>query len=99
MVSHSYFLERNLLLDQCSLVCLAVDERCDMELDETDPTIWLKLEDAIDEYIEKNRQSFEHVCERLLLPFQHEENLRAQLPKRNSSNEGIADDLLCCCYL
>ncbi|KOM33823.1 hypothetical protein LR48_Vigan01g337900 [Vigna angularis] len=69
-----------------------VDERCDMELDETDPTNWLKLESAIEEYIQKNHQAFENVCERLLLPFHHEEkwseNLRHKLPKTNEPLEG-----------
>ncbi|KAK8470847.1 hypothetical protein PHAVU_003G077100 [Phaseolus vulgaris] len=69
-----------------------VDERCDMELDETDPTNWLKLESAIEEYIQKNHQAFENVCERLLLPFHHEEkwseNLRHKLPKTKESLEG-----------
>ncbi|XP_044461898.1 phospholipase A I-like isoform X2 [Mangifera indica] len=59
-----------------------VDERCDMELDETDPAIWLKLETAIDDYVQNNSQSFKDVCERLLLPFQHDEkwsdNLKSQ---------------------
>ncbi|KAI3741056.1 hypothetical protein L1987_58723 [Smallanthus sonchifolius] len=44
-----------------------VDERCDMELDETDPTVWLKLEAATDEYIQSNSPAFKKVCERLLL--------------------------------
>ncbi|CAA3027259.1 phospholipase A I [Olea europaea subsp. europaea] len=43
-----------------------VDERCDMELDETDPAVWLKLEDAADEYIKNNSTSFKTLCERLL---------------------------------
>lgn len=77
---------------------LAVDERCDMELDETDPTNWLKLESAIEEYIQKNHQAFENVCERLLLPFHHEEkwseNLRHKLPKTKESLEGIVDYML-----
>lgn len=77
---------------------LAVDERCDMELDETDPTNWLKLESAIEEYIQKNHQAFENVCERLLLPFHHEEkwseNLRHKLPKTNEPLEGIVDYML-----
>ncbi|KAK7303283.1 hypothetical protein RJT34_14186 [Clitoria ternatea] len=68
-----------------------VDERCDMELDETDPTIWLKLEAAVDEYIQKSHKAFENVCERLLLPFQHEEkwseNLKPKAPKTEESNE------------
>ncbi|XP_022877963.1 phospholipase A I isoform X2 [Olea europaea var. sylvestris] len=43
-----------------------VDERCDMELDETDPAVWLKLEDAADEYIKNNTAAFKTVCGRLL---------------------------------
>ncbi|KAL7615494.1 hypothetical protein Lser_V15G04567 [Lactuca serriola] len=43
-----------------------VDERCDMELDETDPTIWLKLEAATNDYIENNSSAFKQVCEKLL---------------------------------
>lgn len=69
-----------------------VDERCDMELDETDPTNWLKLESAVEEYIQKNHHAFENVCERLLLPFQHEEkwseHLRCKLPKTKEPLEG-----------
>ncbi|XP_026422800.1 phospholipase A I-like isoform X3 [Papaver somniferum] len=44
-----------------------VDERCDMELDETDPAIWLKLEGATQEYMEENSEAFKNVCDRLLL--------------------------------
>ncbi|OMO76754.1 Armadillo [Corchorus capsularis] len=59
-----------------------VDERCDMELDETDPTNWLKLEAAVEEYIQSNSESFKNACERLLLPFAHDEkwteNLNSQ---------------------
>ncbi|XP_024984549.1 phospholipase A I-like isoform X2 [Cynara cardunculus var. scolymus] len=43
-----------------------VDERCDMELDETDPTIWLKLEAATNDYIQKNSMAFKNVSEKLL---------------------------------
>ncbi|KAI3682880.1 hypothetical protein L1987_83215 [Smallanthus sonchifolius] len=43
-----------------------VDERCDMELDETDPTIWLKLEAATNDYIKNNSSAFKNVCEKLL---------------------------------
>ncbi|CAI9756592.1 unnamed protein product [Fraxinus pennsylvanica] len=43
-----------------------VDERCDMELDETDPAVWLKLEDAADEYLKNNSAAFKTLCERLL---------------------------------
>ncbi|KAL0353241.1 UNVERIFIED_CONTAM: Phospholipase A I [Sesamum angustifolium] len=43
-----------------------VDERCDMELDETDPAIWLKLEGATDDYIQNNSIAFKNLTERLL---------------------------------
>ncbi|KAL0363243.1 UNVERIFIED_CONTAM: Phospholipase A I [Sesamum calycinum] len=43
-----------------------VDERCDMELDETDPAIWLKLEGATDDYIQNNSIAFKNLAERLL---------------------------------
>ncbi|KAI3972379.1 hypothetical protein MKW92_046154 [Papaver armeniacum] len=54
-----------------------VDERCDMELDETDPAIWLKLESATQEYIEENSEAFKNVCHRLLMncPYGHKTNL------------------------
>ncbi|KAM5588647.1 phospholipase A I [Rosa sericea] len=65
-----------------------VDERCDMELDETDPAVWLKLEASVEEYIQKNSLTLKDACERLLLPFQNDEkwseNLRSQhFPKAN----------------
>lgn len=37
-----------------------------MELDETDPTIWLKLEAATNDYIKNNSLAFKKVCEKLL---------------------------------
>lgn len=43
-----------------------VDERCDMELDETDPSVWMKLEAATDDYIQNNALAFKNVAERLL---------------------------------
>ncbi|KAE8685822.1 Phospholipase A I [Hibiscus syriacus] len=45
-----------------------VDERCGMELDETDPTVWMNLEAATKDYIERNSESFKNACERLLVP-------------------------------
>ncbi|GLT29375.1 hypothetical protein SLA2020_042470 [Shorea laevis] len=68
-----------------------VDERCDMELDETDPTIWLKLEAAFEEYIKDNSEALKNVCERLLLPFANDEkwaqNLKTHhLAKSKPSN-------------
>ncbi|RYR30661.1 hypothetical protein Ahy_B01g055410 [Arachis hypogaea] len=76
-----------------------IDERCDMELDATDPTIWLKLESCVEEYIEKNRQAFlGNACERLLLPSQHDrkwlENLRSKSSLTNESNEGNSSPTL-----
>ncbi|KAK9706439.1 hypothetical protein RND81_07G124600 [Saponaria officinalis] len=50
-----------------------VDDRCDMDLDETDPAGWLKLENATEEYIQNNSEAFKSVCERLMLPFQQED--------------------------
>ncbi|GMI72741.1 hypothetical protein like AT1G61850 [Hibiscus trionum] len=59
-----------------------VDERCDMELDETDPTVWMKLEACVKDYIENNSHVLKNACERLLLPFAHDEkwtdNLKSQ---------------------
>lgn len=64
-----------------------------MELDETDPAIWLKLEDSVNEYIKDNSESFKNVCERLLLPFQQDEkwleNVKSQhFPRGKVSNAG-----------
>ncbi|XP_004295255.1 PREDICTED: phospholipase A I isoform X4 [Fragaria vesca subsp. vesca] len=65
-----------------------VDERCDMELDETDPAVWLKLEASVEEYVQKSSLALKDACERLLLPFQNDEkwseSLRSQhFPKAN----------------
>ncbi|KFK43435.1 hypothetical protein AALP_AA1G125100 [Arabis alpina] len=59
-----------------------VDERCGMELDETDPAIWLKLEAAIDEYIQSNSQVIKSACERLTLPFLNDEKWSENLKPR-----------------
>lgn len=37
-----------------------------MELDETDPAVWQRLEDATDEYITNNSTAFKNLAERLL---------------------------------
>nr|XP_043611234.1 phospholipase A I-like [Erigeron canadensis] len=69
-----------------------VDERCDMELDETDPTIWLKLEAATHDYIKNNSSAFKKVCENLLQNNSDEklpDNLQSQqLFKANRPNTG-----------
>lgn len=46
---------------QVEHIIMKFDERCDMELDETDPTVWMKLESAVDEYIQKNYLAFENL--------------------------------------
>lgn len=60
-----------------------------MELDETDPAVWLKLEAATEVYIQNNSEAFKNVCERLLLPCLHEEkwseNYKSQLKAKGSS--------------
>ncbi|KAK6917317.1 Patatin-like phospholipase domain [Dillenia turbinata] len=74
-----------------------VDERCDMELDETDPAIWVKLEIAAEEYIQNNAEAFQSVCERLTLQYQHDEkwsiNMKSQqFPKAKTSSDVQDDD-------
>jgi hypothetical protein len=69
-----------------------------MELDETDPAVWLKLEGAVEEYIQNNSQALKNVCERLLLPYQNDEkwseNLRIQhYPKSKGSTVGTGADI------
>ncbi|XP_030968932.1 phospholipase A I [Quercus lobata] len=71
-----------------------VDERCDMELDETDPAVWLKLEASVQEYIQNNSHAFKNVCERLLVPYQNDEkwseNIRIQhYPKSKGSSSDV----------
>ncbi|KAK6932336.1 Leucine-rich repeat [Dillenia turbinata] len=74
-----------------------VDERCDMELDETDPAVWVKLEKAAEEYIQNNAEAFQSVCGRLTLQYQHDEkwpiNMKSQqFPKAKMSNDVQDDD-------
>ncbi|KAG8099844.1 hypothetical protein GUJ93_ZPchr0013g35958 [Zizania palustris] len=73
-----------------------VDERCGMELDETDPAVWHKLEAATEEYIQKNFQDFKNVCE-LLVPRYQEEEKSSEITKSmsfsrfKSSNSGFSE--------
>nr|XP_019707008.1 phospholipase A I isoform X2 [Elaeis guineensis] len=74
-----------------------VDERCGMELDETDPAIWLKLEASTEEYIQKNSQSFKNLCERLVPRYHGEEKLMEKLKnhqfsKSKPSNSGLDEN-------
>ncbi|XVE51140.1 hypothetical protein DITRI_Ditri02bG0015200 [Diplodiscus trichospermus] len=43
-----------------------VDERCDMELDDIDPTVSLKLEAAVEDYIRNSSETFKKACEKLV---------------------------------
>ncbi|KAK4386691.1 Phospholipase A I [Sesamum angolense] len=70
-----------------------VDERCEIELDETDPAVWIQLEDATDDYIRNNSIAFKNLAERLL-ESQHDEKLSdglqsQQLPRAKAPNEYI----------
>ncbi|KAK4421328.1 Phospholipase A I [Sesamum alatum] len=70
-----------------------VDERCDIELDETDPAVWIQLEAATDDYIKNNSIAFKNLAERLL-ESQHDEKLSdglqsQQLPRAKAPNEYI----------
>ncbi|CAN6205555.1 unnamed protein product [Urochloa humidicola] len=73
-----------------------VDERCGMELDETDPAIWLKLEAATEEYIQKNFLAFKNLCE-LLVPRYPEEEKSSDIYKSlsfsrlTSLNQGFSE--------
>ncbi|XWS19442.1 hypothetical protein CRYUN_Cryun31cG0016300 [Craigia yunnanensis] len=69
-----------------------VDERCDMELDETDPIVWLKLEAAIKDYIQNNSESFKNACERLLLPFAHDEKWTENLKSQHFARAQASND-------
>ncbi|KAK9084858.1 hypothetical protein Sjap_025269 [Stephania japonica] len=73
-----------------------VDERFGMELDETDPAVWLKLEAATAEYIENNSAAFKNVCERLILPYQNEEKwsekMRSQHFPKTKLSSAVLDE-------
>ncbi|KAM0856150.1 hypothetical protein ACQ4PT_049297 [Festuca glaucescens] len=73
-----------------------VDDRCGMELDETDPAVWLKLEAATEEYIQKNLQAFKNVCELLVPRYQEEEKSSGiikslSFSRLSSSNSGLSE--------
>lgn len=77
-----------------------------MELDETDPAVWLKLEAATNEYIQNNSQAFKNACERLIMPFQLDEkwsdNLKPQhISKTKASDSGkfLLQIFIYCHYL
>ncbi|MBA0598893.1 hypothetical protein Gorai_005135, partial [Gossypium raimondii] len=73
-----------------------VDERCDMELDETDPTVWLKLEASVKDYIQNNSDAFKNACERLLVPFARDEKwtekFKSQHFARAKASNAVLDE-------
>ncbi|XP_057544928.1 phospholipase A I-like isoform X2 [Amaranthus tricolor] len=69
-----------------------VDDRCDMDLDETDPAGWLRLESAAEEYIKHNSEAFRSVCQRLMLPYQQDERWSDGIKSQNSSKPKSAND-------
>ncbi|XP_061983290.1 phospholipase A I-like isoform X2 [Populus nigra] len=68
-----------------------VDERSGMELDETDPAIWLKLEAAVDEYVQNNSEAFKNVCERLIFPYQHDDKLSEIMKSQQFSKAKLSN--------
>lgn len=70
---------------------LTVDDRCDMDLDETDPVGWLRLETAAEEYIKHNSEAFKSVCQRLMWPYQQDERLPDGVKSQISSNTKSAN--------
>ncbi|KAJ4813221.1 Patatin [Rhynchospora pubera] len=63
-----------------------VDERCGMELDETDPANWQKLEAATEDYIQKNSRAFKNLCEILVPRYQIED----KPPIENSKSQPLS---------
>lgn len=62
-----------------------------MELDETDPAVWLKLETATHEYVQSNSESFKMAIKRLMMPFQHEDKLSENLKPHNSNKTKVSE--------
>ncbi|XP_058093456.1 phospholipase A I isoform X2 [Magnolia sinica] len=71
-----------------------VDERCGMELDETDPTNWLKLEAATEEYIQDQSQAFTEVCERLVPTHFNEEKWSEKSKPQNFPRTKLSNTVL-----
>lgn len=51
----------------------SVDDRCGMELDETDPVVWGRLEAATREYLEAHDSYIKEACDTLEPPSQSED--------------------------
>ncbi|KNA04015.1 hypothetical protein SOVF_203650 [Spinacia oleracea] len=69
-----------------------VDDRCDIELDETDPAGWLSLETAAEDYIKNNSEVFKSVCQRLTLPYQQDDRFSDGVKSQNTSKPKSAND-------
>uniref|UniRef100_A0A803M1Z9 PNPLA domain-containing protein n=1 Tax=Chenopodium quinoa TaxID=63459 RepID=A0A803M1Z9_CHEQI len=69
-----------------------VDDRCDMELDETDPAGWLRLETAAEDYVKNNSEAFKSVCQRLTLPYQQDERFSDGVKSQNLSKSKPEND-------
>ena len=70
-----------------------VDDRCGMELDETDPAVWLKLEAATKEYIDSNTVAFQAACDCVIPPLPEEDQWAEKLKsvgKLKSQDKGLA---------
>jgi hypothetical protein len=57
-----------------------------MELDETDPSNWQKLEAATEDYIQKNSRAFKNLCEILVPRCQNED----KPPMENSKSQPLS---------
>ncbi|XP_011037686.1 PREDICTED: phospholipase A I isoform X2 [Populus euphratica] len=68
-----------------------VDERCGMELDETDPAIWHKLEAAVDEYVQNNSEALKNVCDSLLFPYQHDDKFSEVMKSQQFSKAKVSN--------
>ncbi|KAL3576101.1 hypothetical protein D5086_021384 [Populus alba] len=62
-----------------------------MELDETDPAIWLKLKAAVDDYVQNNSEAFKNVCERLTFPYQHDDKLSEIMKSQQFSKAKVSN--------
>lgn len=64
-----------------------------MELDETDPIEWMKLEAATQEYVDANSKAFDAACDCLMPPIAEEHGLTDRYrTKLGLSPNGIGTD-------
>lgn len=70
-----------------------------MELDETDPTNWQKLEAATEDYIQKNSRAFKNLCEILVPRYQNEDKPPMETSKSHPLSKSKPSTIGTCCYL